>query len=184
MWPMYQCVSHVGLSIPSLQDAARGTGDVSAAEQDLEHIASQAAGLLPTDLMAISADAASSAALQSAGADLSAMLSNQKPAVETQLSIMSHTPAGPLRLIAEHYQAGLDNMRERTAVAIGAPQVRHDSVCLLSGLHICMASCLSAVLKAMRAISLAWRTELPCKRYFFRACISKMGCIPPLRPWP
>ena len=118
-------MSPVGLSTPSLQDAARGTGDASAAGQDLEHIASQAAGLLPTDLMAISADAASSAALQSAGAELSAMLSSQKPAVESQLSIASHPPTGPLRVTAEHYQAGLDNMRERTAVAIGAPQVRH-----------------------------------------------------------
>ena len=121
---VHQCTSPVGLSTPSLQDAARGTGDASAAEEDLEHIASQAAGLLPTDLMAISADAASSAALQSAGTDLSAILNNQKPAAETKQGIMSHAPAGPLRVTAEHYQAGLDHMRERTAVAIGAPQVR------------------------------------------------------------
>ncbi|CAK0786225.1 hypothetical protein CVIRNUC_009438 [Coccomyxa viridis] len=151
--PLRRCFTHeLPIDAPDkdarlaiLQDAARGTGDVSAAEEDLERIAAQAAGLLPTDLMAISADAASSAALQRAGADLSAILSSQKPAVKTEQSIMSHTPAGPLRVTAEHYQAGLDNMRERTAVAIGAPQVPNVQWEDVGGLEEVKASILETV---------------------------------------
>ena len=179
-----QCMSPVGLSTPSLQDAARGTGDASAAEEDLEHIASQAAGLLPTDLMAISADAASSAALQSAGADLSALLNSQKPPVETEQGIISHTPAGPLRVTAEHYQAGLDNMRKRTAVAIGAPQVRLRLPTMSSSLHVGMATFLSAVWETLQDMSSAQCTAQPCKEYLFGHCVQITGCIRPLRLWP
>lgn len=169
-------MSPVWLSTLSLQDAARGTGDVSAAEEDLERIAAQAAGLLPTDLMAISADAASSAALQRAGADLSAILSSQKPAVKTEQSIMSHTPAGPLRVTAEHYQAGLDNMRERTAVAIGAPQVGSRLRTSLSlGLLIGMASFLSAVWETLQDMSTAQRTAQSCNGYLFGRCVPGTG---------
>ncbi len=36
----------------------------------------------------------------------------------------SEAPAECLRLTSEHYETGLQNLRQRTAVAIGAPQVR------------------------------------------------------------
>jgi len=106
-----------------MQDVARGSS--SAANLDLEQIASQAAGMLPIDLMAISADAASSAALQAVDADLAAILSGQPPSsVEAKQSSQSEAPARSLHLTSEHYESGLQNLRQRTAVAIGAPQVR------------------------------------------------------------
>lgn len=106
-----------------VQDAALNSDSVSAADCNLEHIASQAAGMLPIDLMAISADAASSAALESACLDLSALLDGQDHSLRDQHSSSSETPAKSLRLAAEHYESGLQNLRQRTAVAIGAPQV-------------------------------------------------------------
>lgn len=89
---------------------------------DLEQIASQAAGMLPSDLMAISADAASSAALQALGPELAAMLDGKEGSSEAHSQ--SEASAEGLRLTSEHYETGLQNLRQRTAVAIGAPQVR------------------------------------------------------------
>lgn len=111
--------------MPLLQDAVGHSDSAAAVDVDLKHVASQAAGMLPSDLMAISADAASSAALQSACVDCTAILSGQQHGHEKQ---PSEAPLGPLKLTAEHYESGLQNLRQRTAVAIGAPQV---------GLHAC-----------------------------------------------
>ena len=78
--------------------------------------------MLPSELMAISADAASSAALQRIGTEVSAILSGREGASDA--SCQAAAPADCLRLSSEHYETGLQNLRQRTAVAIGAPQVR------------------------------------------------------------
>ena len=104
--------------------------------------------MLPSDLMAISADAASSAALQVLGTELAAILDGKEGSSEAHSQ--SKALAGGLRLTSEHYETGLQNLRQRTAVAIGAPQVRsripdigslplHASLILLAPL-LCMMS--------------------------------------------
>ncbi len=116
----FQTVSRLIKVADCAQDVihnSSGTADV-----DLEQIASQAAGMLPSDLMAISADAASSAALQVLGTEMSAILDGKGGSPEAHSQ--SKTPAEGLRLTSEHYETGLQNLRQRTAAAIGAPQVR------------------------------------------------------------
>lgn len=78
--------------------------------------------MLPSDLMAISADAASSAALQVLGTELAAILDGKGGSTEAHSQ--SKASAERLRLTSQHYETGLQNLRQRTAVAIGAPQVR------------------------------------------------------------
>ena len=118
-----------------MQDLVQNSS--STTDVNLEQIASQAAGMLPSDLMAISADAASSAALQMLGPELAAMLDGKEG---SEAHSQSKAPADCLRLTSEHYETGLQNLRQRTAVAIGAPQVRFCMAGFSNSTH-CLPKC-------------------------------------------
>ena len=124
-------VLHLVTLADHMQDAVHLSS--SPADVDLEQIASQAAGMLPSDLMAISADAASSAALQMLGTEVAATLDGNE--VSSEAFPQNKAPAGTLRLTPEHYKTGLQNLRQRTAVAIGAPQVRCCIAALAVSVH-------------------------------------------------
>ncbi|CAL5226879.1 g9752 [Coccomyxa viridis] len=147
--PLRRCFTHeLHIDAPDkdarlsiLEDFVHASSSLE--DVDLEQIASQAAGMLPSDLMAISADAASSAALQALGPELAAMLDGKEGSSEAHSQ--SEASAEGLRLTSEHYETGLQNLRQRTAVAIGAPQVPNVQWEDVGGLEDVKASILETV---------------------------------------
>ncbi len=109
----------------------------------LVHVAAQTAGMLPSDLRAIVADAAAAAAVRAVDAAgvLSAASSSAQPA-----AVDGALPAPPpaLRMGAQDFEQALSNLRQRTAIAIGAPQAcrgRSSTVVV----NQCLASCMLLV---------------------------------------
>ena len=86
-------------------------------EDTLKSVAAQTAGLLPIDLAAIMADAAASAATRH--------INVQDTCTDAPQSAEPAWPANDevLRISAEDFDTALGNMRRRTAISIGAPQV-------------------------------------------------------------
>ncbi len=104
----------------------------------LEHLAAQTAGMLPTDLAAVMADAAAAAAAKRVpvpellppstdtqgihepiGQQLS---SGASAAAADSVGSGSAEEEAPLAIGAEDFEEALSNLRQRTAIAIGAPQ--------------------------------------------------------------
>ena len=119
------------------------TGSAASVQVDstLKHVAAQTAGMLPVDLTAIVADAAAAAAVKRVEMPcLVAVSKGEAPSDQEQLQNgHAHTlsSSGSARgsdgqLSAElapdkdDFEKALSNLRQRTAVAIGAPQVSFD----------------------------------------------------------
>ncbi|BDA49160.1 Peroxisomal biogenesis factor 6 [Coccomyxa sp. Obi] len=86
-------------------------------EDALKGVAAQTAGLLPIDLTAIMADAAASAATRHIS--VQEICTDAPPLAEPA----RHATDEVLQISAEDFDTGLGNMRRRTAISIGAPQV-------------------------------------------------------------
>ena len=104
--------------------------------ETLKDIAAQTAGVLPIDLTAIVADAAASAATRHVG--LEGVCKDSPQGME--LARRSRDAA--LHINADDFDRALGNMRQRTAISIGAPQVcvpvmaaMYTSVCINLCLH-------------------------------------------------
>ncbi len=98
-------------------------------EDALKSVAAQTAGLLPIDLTAIMADAAASAATRH--------ISVQDICTDAPQSAEPAPPATDevLQISAGDLDTALGNMRRRTAISIGAPQVCAPAAATMMGHH-------------------------------------------------
>ncbi len=85
--------------------------------ETLKSVAAQTAGLLPVDLAAIVADAAASAATRHVG--IEDICKDRARGTEPA----DCTGDAALEINADDFDRALGNMRQRTAISIGAPQV-------------------------------------------------------------
>ena len=97
----------------------------------LKDVAAQTAGLLPIDLTAILADAAASAATRHIGLE-----DVCKDPPQGSLKSAPCTRDAALQINANDFDRALGNMRQRTAISIGAPQVCSCRGCHSTSLHL------------------------------------------------
>ena len=128
--PLRRCFTHE-LSVEAPDQAARlrmlhgslrsnsdAAGTIVSAA--LEHVAAQTAGMLPTDLTAIVADAAAAAAVR--GVQPSSLLAASSGPYTACSDDAACGQTPELRMGAADFEQALSNLRQRTAIAIGAPQ--------------------------------------------------------------